>query len=390
ALGAQLCNLDVGGVYDVILRTIMVVGGDEFYQMVAGQIDGVEAQIGAKVRGGLLESLGGPVVFYVMPQGVDGMMTGGFVMVADLKDAALFEKTMKELAAFGLKMSEGMFQDSVVEKEGLKVHSWTIAPLAMAGVLPTWTIAEGKLVFASNSPMCNIAIKQVTAADKGKTSIRSTAAYKKIAEKLPKNLTGLRYSDTAASMRQALALIQQFWPMASGILGNQLGMPMPLKIPEAEGVISKMTPMVGYSWIDETGIHSRSQGPVLIEGTAAIGGGVLGAAFFMMGVRSSQEIMMKSPMDTATKVEIHQLDTAIEMYKLDTGSYPDPEKGLKALFQSEGVKGWKGPYIEGAKIHHDRWGNEYIYRISEKSGKPYILSQGPDGIEGSEDDISNR
>ena len=36
--------------------------------------------------------------------------------------------------------------------------------------------------------------------------------------------------------------------------------------------------------------------------------------------------------------------------------------------------------------YNDPWGNKYVYRIRE--GEPFIFSSGPDGKEGTEDDVS--
>ncbi len=290
AVGAHVCNVDIGGVYDVILNTVKVVAGDEVHKMVQGQVGNVETQVGVEIRNGLLESLGGPAVMYAMPMGVDGMMAGGIVIIADLKDAKLFEDTMNGLGAFAQKMAEGMFTPSTVEKDGRTMHYWTVAPLSMAQILPTWTIADGKLVFASSSQMCNIAVAQVVSGDKGKTSIRSTAAYKQVAGKLPKNLTALSYNDTKTTMKQVRTLLQQFWPMGASMIGREMGMQLPVKIPDAEGVINNMTPMISYSWIDEAGFHSRSQGPMLVESAAVLGGGAMGAAILMPALSKSKMI----------------------------------------------------------------------------------------------------
>ncbi|OGX44913.1 MAG: type II secretion system protein GspG [Omnitrophica WOR_2 bacterium RIFCSPLOWO2_12_FULL_51_8] len=69
---------------------------------------------------------------------------------------------------------------------------------------------------------------------------------------------------------------------------------------------------------------------------------------------------------------------AIDMYEMDTGSYP-PD--LAALMKKEG----KGPYLK--KEPKDPWGKLYIYKLS---GNEYQLySAGPNGIENDGDDIKN-
>lgn len=80
-------------------------------------------------------------------------------------------------------------------------------------------------------------------------------------------------------------------------------------------------------------------------------------------------------------------------YKLDVGSYPTTEQGLKALLQAPAGKEsrWNGPYIDESPI--DPWGNEYKYRYPgskniNKSDGYDIWSLGQDGVE-SADDIGN-
>jgi len=90
--------------------------------------------------------------------------------------------------------------------------------------------------------------------------------------------------------------------------------------------------------------------------------------------------------------EVHtaqvSLRAALDMYKLDTGSYPTQEQGLQALTTDPGVEGWKGRYLR-AKDNHpppDPWGHQYRYQLVE--GEPQIDSAGPDGKFGTEDDTN--
>ncbi|NPB06137.1 MAG: type II secretion system major pseudopilin GspG [Aquificae bacterium] len=91
----------------------------------------------------------------------------------------------------------------------------------------------------------------------------------------------------------------------------------------------------------------------------------------------------------ATKLQLKAVKNALEQFKLDNGFYPTTEQGLRALVEKPTVppepRRWK-QYLE--KVPKDAWGNELIY-VSPADGKPYELkSVGPDGIEGTDDDIS--
>ncbi len=90
---------------------------------------------------------------------------------------------------------------------------------------------------------------------------------------------------------------------------------------------------------------------------------------------------------TATKVQMKNIEQALKMYKLDNSFYPTTEQGIEALVRKpEGEpepRNWKGPYLDD--IPKDAWGSNFIY-ISD--GKSYtLISKGPDGEEGTEDDI---
>jgi general secretion pathway protein G len=72
---------------------------------------------------------------------------------------------------------------------------------------------------------------------------------------------------------------------------------------------------------------------------------------------------------------------------VDTGAYP---ASLDALVnQPNNVQNWRGPYVK--KISNDPWGNPYVYTYPGKnSNAGYdLMSMGPDGRAGGDDDITN-
>ena len=97
------------------------------------------------------------------------------------------------------------------------------------------------------------------------------------------------------------------------------------------------------------------------------------------------------------RMDISSLETALKMYKLDTGAYPGTEQGLLALVEKPETgavpKKWKkGGYLEKGKVPHDPWGNDYIYLAPGLKGDFDIISYGADGAPGGEDenrDINN-
>ena len=83
------------------------------------------------------------------------------------------------------------------------------------------------------------------------------------------------------------------------------------------------------------------------------------------------------------------IKTALDSYEVDNGFYP---KGLQDLLkQPSNAKNWRGPYLDPATLPVDPWGNPYVYYYPGKHNTTSydLLSVGPDGKEGTDDDIGN-
>ena len=93
----------------------------------------------------------------------------------------------------------------------------------------------------------------------------------------------------------------------------------------------------------------------------------------------------------AAKADITVIDTALDDFNTDIGHYPSSDEGLRALIEPMNVKGWSGPYLKRNDVPKDPWGKDYIYRFppSHNKGWPDVSSLGPDGQEGTADDIDN-
>jgi len=88
-----------------------------------------------------------------------------------------------------------------------------------------------------------------------------------------------------------------------------------------------------------------------------------------------------------TAVQIKNLQSALDLYKLDSGVYPSTDQGLQALVEKPAVgeipNNWKeGGYID--KIPKDPWGNNYVYISPGVHGDYDLYSYGADGEEGGE------
>ena len=94
---------------------------------------------------------------------------------------------------------------------------------------------------------------------------------------------------------------------------------------------------------------------------------------------------------SVAKQSIERIGSVLDMYKLDVGSYPTGEQGLRALVERPaGVEAWNGPYVKG-NVPVDPWNHAYTYRNpSPRGGHDYDLcSSGPTANASTGDAICN-
>ena len=92
----------------------------------------------------------------------------------------------------------------------------------------------------------------------------------------------------------------------------------------------------------------------------------------------------------AAKSQVGLVKGALEMYKLRANKYPSK---LEELWQEPSDSGladkWAGPYMD--QLRKDPWENDWKYLGEGKrnADKYDFWSMGPDGKDGTEDDIGN-
>jgi general secretion pathway protein G len=86
------------------------------------------------------------------------------------------------------------------------------------------------------------------------------------------------------------------------------------------------------------------------------------------------------------QADIRQLESALEMYKLDNFYYPSTQQGLEALVTKPSgdppAKNWRAGYI--TRLPKDPWGNPYQYLQPGNKGNFDVFSMGADGKPGGE------
>jgi general secretion pathway protein G len=90
-----------------------------------------------------------------------------------------------------------------------------------------------------------------------------------------------------------------------------------------------------------------------------------------------------------TKINIKNIESALEQYRRKHGYYPSTEQGLGALVEKPSVGRVPENYPSGGylkKLPKDAWDNDFIYVSPGTHGNDAeIMSYGSDGQEGGED-----
>ncbi|MDC0935333.1 type II secretion system major pseudopilin GspG [Pirellulales bacterium] len=91
------------------------------------------------------------------------------------------------------------------------------------------------------------------------------------------------------------------------------------------------------------------------------------------------------------KAQISFLKRAMKMYRLDMGSYPNKLEDLREKPSDKDLaEKWTEPYLD-EPLGKDPWNNEYQFLAKGKKNPDGfdLWSNGPDGKNGTDDDIGN-
>jgi general secretion pathway protein G len=94
--------------------------------------------------------------------------------------------------------------------------------------------------------------------------------------------------------------------------------------------------------------------------------------------------------DTSARTQIASFKTALDAFEVDNGYYPKGRNGLQDLVQKpRDAVNWRGPYMDN--IPQDPWHNDFLYECPGKHNPSSydVMSMGPDGQSGTQDDVGN-
>lgn len=135
---------------------------------------------------------------------------------------------------------------------------------------------------------------------------------------------------------------------------------------------------------------NRQRGFTLIELMAVI---VILALLSGIVIPKVWQQVQKAKITTA-KSQIENLSAALQRFYMDCGFFPTTEQGLQTLLEKPSIgrqcKNYdEGGYLDKKKLPKDPFGNDYVYKSPgvKRPDSFDLLSKGPDGEEGNEDDI---
>ncbi|MGD7654426.1 MAG: type II secretion system major pseudopilin GspG [Verrucomicrobiales bacterium] len=136
-------------------------------------------------------------------------------------------------------------------------------------------------------------------------------------------------------------------------------------------------------------VARRQAGFTLLEMVIVLGiiAMILGGAIFAMrGIGDAAKLRQ-------VESDFKSFQSALAMYKLNAGSFPTTQQGLDALVNKPNTTPVPRRWVQVmSKIPTDPWDSPYLYRFpgSKRANDFEIISNGPDGIESTDDDLSSQ
>jgi general secretion pathway protein G len=111
-----------------------------------------------------------------------------------------------------------------------------------------------------------------------------------------------------------------------------------------------------------------------------------GAIFAMRGIGDAAKLRQ-------VESDFKSFQSALAMYKLNAGTFPTTQQGLKAMVEKPSSTPVPRRWVQVmSKIPLDPWDSPYGYRFpgKKRANEFEIFSKGPDGMENTADDLSSQ
>lgn len=398
SIGVYASSIDGGAIYEEIMRNITEVHGES-----PKALERLEREHGFSLEKDLIGNLGGGAAAYLLP--ISGVLAiPGVAVVVELRDAPAFQRGLDAVLKVLQEQAGGEF--SVRYKPYRDQPLWTFqfggddggfsGPIAIS---PTLTIIDNHLMVSLTSTRAKKEIKRLL---DGEEQERHRLFATRGAP--PEDAGTITFMDWPGLMNGTYDGARAALTMFSGMMED---LPIdPQALPPSTTFTRFFEPSVSWTRAvapDVRLTHSESSfGPETLIGLA---GGLGALALAAQDMRSAsvavKEIELEvapegvqQPQDTegAAAVDESQaamewLATRLEVYRIDSGSYP---RALTVL--SQPTKSYPKGFLDGGGMPSDGWGRELRYEAAP-DGKTFRLwSLGPNGSDerGAGDDLVMR
>lgn len=406
AVGVSAMHLNPGGLHQHLLEFLGTWGESDIDQLFAE----LQRDYGFHPGRDLIEPLGGEVVFYTMPYSSIGMPK--MYWAIELSDPEAFARGLEGLGRFVADASQGSveFMSKPYRKQpfmafnpvedlasmttGTGANSIALMTPAFISVGAFVGILEDRAIVSLSSMYTKREMKRLR-----KTDADGNHPVMASAEDLPSGIHSYATTEWGLILAGLYDSVLGFLPLI--VQAADLDLPFSLdEMPSRDVFPRHFQPSVSWSREMEGGTYNYSEssfGPALPFMASAL----VGAIFFvgstekssMMGVGIGGELGAvqgrrgeeEQAMYDYTLESLNEYRAAIERYKAELGHYP---QSLTHLFKR--TEGSPKGFFQGEIEPPDAWGAVLLYRRGEDGVSFLLWSRGPDGVDGSVDDIKLR
>jgi hypothetical protein len=218
------------------------------------------------------------------------------------------------------------------------------------GIMPTWSIVEDHVVIGSSAELCDLGVKQLAGKDADRKSLLEAEGFKKVAAGLPKDLTGLSYTDSQVQLTQMMMQMQQFWPLVV-MYAMQAGVQLPPSLPSLTSIAKDMGPSYRYRYWASDGLHADYRGPGIEVSAVSLAGAGVGAAVALPALAKARE----NARNAALMADLKQIGVGLALYTQDhEGNWPTTLEQVKSYLGAGGIP-------EDPRKPRDFRGPSYVY-----------------------------
>lgn len=288
AAAATVARINLGSAWDMVMRIIEVVGGQEGYQQVQSAIAAFEGKTQVRVKQDLVDSVGDVVAFYSKP-GPMPMVAGEMGMVLGLKDPPRFASGIDHLLDYAngqLASNQSPRRAMSLSIQQSKVGDVDVRYLGGIPMFSPAFAVKGSNAFLAVSPMAlNAAIAQ---SEQPQSSLLDNPDFQSVRAKLPGKAVAVSYEDTRQLAAGVYSMIGTFGPMLAGRADAPLDLAL---LPPLSGIQEKLFGGVCVLTADggELAVRQYSAVGVSLSSFGGAGGAPILAAMVLPALNQARE-----------------------------------------------------------------------------------------------------